>query len=97
MAWFNPPTLQAGCVEGFGTPPAYAIHGVATPRRIWEMRLERCCRGGCLKNKRHDRLIVPAVPEKCGHGWPRLALGQGEHLKLAATCHVTAIPGESHW
>ena len=38
MAWFNPPTLQAGCVEGFGTALAYAIHDAATPRRIWKRR-----------------------------------------------------------
>ncbi len=38
MAWFDPPELLAGCVEGFGTAPAYAIDVAATPRRIWELR-----------------------------------------------------------
>ena len=40
MAWFNPPTLQAGCVEELGTAPAYAIDGAATPRRLWALRVQ---------------------------------------------------------
>jgi hypothetical protein len=38
MALFNPPGLQAGRVEGFGTIPAYAIDDAATSRRIWKLR-----------------------------------------------------------
>ena len=37
MAWFNPPILQTGRVEGLGTAPAYAIDDAATPRRIWKL------------------------------------------------------------
>ena len=37
MASFNPPTLQAGCLEDLGTTPAYAIDDAATPRRIWKL------------------------------------------------------------
>ena len=40
MAWFNPPTLQAGCVEESGATPAYTIDGAAKPRRIWELRVQ---------------------------------------------------------
>lgn len=40
MASFNPPELQARCVEDFGTIPAYAIDGAATPRRIWKLRAQ---------------------------------------------------------
>jgi hypothetical protein len=38
MAWFNPPELQACCVEDVGATPAYAIDDAATQRRIWELR-----------------------------------------------------------
>ena len=40
MAWFNPPTLRARNVEDFGSTPAYAIDDTATPRRIWELRVQ---------------------------------------------------------
>ena len=40
MAWFNPPTLRARNIEGFGATPAYAIHDTATPRRIWKLRIQ---------------------------------------------------------
>ena len=42
MASFNTPSLRAGCVEGIGTTPAYAIHNAATPRRIWKPSLGAC-------------------------------------------------------
>jgi hypothetical protein len=63
---------------GRGNTPAYARYGTATPRRISALGPKSDCRGYCSKNKRHDRLIAPAVPEECGHGWPLVALEQGE-------------------
>jgi hypothetical protein len=34
MAWFNPPGLQTGGAEGFGTTLGDTIFTAATPRRI---------------------------------------------------------------
>ena len=51
-----------------------------------------------------ESLPLPATPRRfrknrtcieCGHGWPRLALGQSSRLKLAALPRRAAIPDES--